>query len=238
MSNDRLMSRFQEDLTRNEECVRLMDKPKMRGNIAGKLALGDSSSGFAPEGWDRFVNETPYTKRDLYILPRSMGKSTMAEEEARASGRQLGKYPDPIRLIDVNSKRELRIPGEAFPDGLVNPRVELCNMADQSANWGSSNTIGFIRVNGTEYPIISVDSIHSGLGMNDDDLLFQIAEEEYIESSYREPVIDSFSQLRPGYKGGNTPNLFKSMGPCSKVNPKDVAKRRAKNKAVRKNKRK
>ena len=231
-SNQELIDKVDRELSLGKECLENIAKHQ-RGKVAEHTFIDDSSF-----QRDQYVNETPYTKRDLYILPRSMGKSTMAEEEARASGRQLGKYPDPIRLIDVNSKRELRIPGEAFPDGLVNPRVELCNMADQSANWGSSNTIGFIRVNGTEYPIISVDSIHSGLGMNDDDLLFQIAEEEYIESSYREPVIDSFSQLRPGYKGGNTPNLFKSMGPCSKVNPKDVAKRRAKNKAARKTKRK
>ena len=64
------------------------------------------------------------------------------------------------------------------------------------------------------------------------------SEEELSEGSYREPTLDAFSQLRSGYKGGNTPNLFKSCNPCSKVNPKDVAKRRAKNKATRKNKRK
>lgn len=159
------------------------------------------------------------------------------QEEALAKGRQLGKYPDPIRLIDVSSKRELRIPGEAFPDGLINPSVELNIKDDQSANWGSSSTIGYIRVNGVEYPITSVDSEYSGMGMNED-VLFQISEEELSEGSYREPILDSFSQLRPGYKGGNVPNLFKSMEPCSKVNPKDVAKRRAKNKAARRNKRK
>ena len=71
-----------------------------------------------------------------------------------------------------------------------------------------------------------------------EDVLFQISEEELSEGSYREPILDAFSQLRSGYKGGNTPNLFKSCNPCSKVNPKDVAKRRAKNKATRKNKRK
>ena len=90
---------------------------------------------------------------------------------------------------------------------------------------------------GVEYPITSADSEYSGMGMNED-VLFQISEEELSEGSYREPILDSFSQLRHGYKGGNVPNLFKSMEPCSKVNPKDVAKRRAKNKAARKNKRK
>ena len=63
-------------------------------------------------------------------------------------------------------------------------------------------------------------------------------EEEDLEGSYREPILDNFSKIRPGYKGGNTPNIFKSMEPCSKVNPKDVAKRRAKNKVARKTKRK
>ena len=61
---------------------------------------------------------------------------------------------------------------------------------------------------------------------------------EEISWNLRDPTLNAFSQLRSGYKGGNTPNIFKSMEPCSKVNPKDVAKRRAKNKAARKNKRK
>ena len=185
----------------------------------------DSDEGFIATDefgvpYSQYVSETPYV-----------------ESEALAIGRQLGEYPDPIRLIDVSSKRELRIPGEAFPDGLINPSVELSIEDDQPANWGSSSTIGFIRVNGVEYPITSVHSDHSGMGMNEG-VLFQIVEEEFLEGSYREPILDSFSQLRPGYKGGNVPNLFKSCEPCSKVNPKDVAKRRLKNKAARKNKRK
>lgn len=158
------------------------------------------------------------------------------EGEALASGRRLGKYVDPIRVIDVNSKRELRIPGEAFPEGLINPSVELSIRDDQSSNWGSSNTIGFIRVNGTEYPILSVDSMHPGTGMNDD-VLLQIADEEYLEGSYREPVLDSFAQLRPGYKGGNVHNWMKDSNPCSKVNYNKVAKQRAKNKLARKQRR-
>ena len=106
---------------------------------------------------------------------------------------------------------------------------------DSEANWDTSSTVGFIRVNGVEYPIISADSI---AGNDDDDVLFQMTETEYSEGSYREPTLDAFSQLRSGYKGGNTPNIFKSCNPCSRVNPKDVAKRRAKNKVARKNKRK
>lgn len=101
-----------------------------------------------------------------------------------------------------------------------------------------SNTIGFIRVNGVEYPIIGIESTTAGFGRNDDGDSWQAMEWEDCEGNYREPTLDSFSQLRPGYKGGNTPNLFKSCEPCSRVNPKDVAKRRAKNKAARKNKRK
>ena len=132
--------------------------------------------------------------------------------------RQLREYP--IRLIDVNSERELHIPAEAFPEGLVDPDVEVSLKKEFEFPKESSS--------------INADSITG----NDDDVLFQMTETEYSEGSYREPTLDAFSQLRSGYKGGNTPNLFKSCNPCSRVNPKDVAKRRAKNKATRKNKRK
>lgn len=172
--------------------------------------------------YSQYVSETPYV-----------------ESAALGLGRQLGKYPDPIRLIDVNSKRELHIPAEAFPEGLVNPKVEVSLKKEFEFPKEQSSMVGFIRVNGVEYPIISADNMADGLvGNNDDGVLLQVAELEYSVGSYREPTLDAFSQLRSGYKGGNTPNLFKSCEPCSKVNPKDVAKRRLKNKAARKNKRK
>ena len=148
------------------------------------------------------------------------------------------KYPNPMRLIDVNSERELHIPAGAFPEGLVDPDVEVSLKKEFEFPKESSSTIGFIRVNGVEYPIVGFESTSAGFGRNGDDVLFQMTETEYSEGSYREPTLDAFSQLRSGYKGGNTPNLFKSCNPCSKVNPKDVAKRRAKNKTTRKNKRK
>lgn len=148
------------------------------------------------------------------------------------------KYPNPIRLIDVNSERELHIPAEAFPEGVANADVEISLEKNVEFPKEQSSTIGFIRVNGVEYPIVGFESTSAGFGRNGDDVLFQMTETEYSEGSYREPTLDAFSQLRSGYKGGNTPNLFKSCNPCSKVNPKDVAKRRAKNKATRKNKRK
>lgn len=101
------------------------------------------------------------------------------------------------------------------------------------------NTVGFIRINGVEYPINGVDDSYNVLRGNSDlEALVQEWEEEVSLGSCREPTLDAFSQLRPGYKGGNIPNIYKSCEPCSKVNPKDVAKRRAKNKAARKNKRK
>ena len=148
------------------------------------------------------------------------------------------RYPNPIRLIDVNSERELHIPAEAFPEGVANADVEISLEKNVEFPKEQSSTIGFIRVNGVEYPIVGFESTSAGFGRNGDDVLFQMTETEYSEGSYREPTLDAFSQLRSGYKGGNTPNLFKSCNPCSKVNPKDVAKRRAKNKATRKNKRK
>ncbi len=144
------------------------------------------------------------------------------------------RYPNPIRLIDVNSERELHIPAEAFPEGLVDPDVEVSLKKEFEFPKESSSTIGYIRVNGIEYPIINADSIAG----NDDDVLFQMTETEYSEGSYREPTLDAFSQLRSGYKGGNTPNFLKDRGPCATVNYDKVAKRRAKNKAARKNKRK
>ena len=111
--------------------------------------------------------------------------------------RQLGEYP--IRLIDVNSERELHIPAEAFPEGLVDPDVEVSLKKEFEFPKESSSTIGYIRVNGIEYPIISADSIADGVvGNNDDDVLFQMTETEYSEGSYREPTLDAFSQLRSG----------------------------------------
>lgn len=188
-----------------------------RGEVEGFIATDEFGVPY-----NQYVSETPY-----------------AESEAFVKGRQLGKYPDPIRLIDVNSKRELRIPGEAFPDGLISSKIEVSLSKDEAVNReAASNTVGFIRVNGIEYPIVQTSCVHSGLGFDVVPLLEGWEEGEYQEGSYREPILDNFSKIRPGYKGGNTPNIFKSMEPCSKVNPKDVAKRRAKNKAVRKNKRK
>ena len=188
-----------------------------RGEVEGFIATDEFGVPYS-----QYVSETPYV-----------------ESAALAKGRQLGKYPDPIRLIDVNSKRELHIPAEAFPEGFVNPKVEVSLKKEFEFPKEQSSMVGFIRVNGVEYSIISADNMADGLvGNNDDDVLLQVAELEYSEGSYREPTLDAFSQLRSGYKGGNTPNLFKSCNPCSKVNPKDVAKRRAKNKAARKNKRK
>lgn len=171
--------------------------------------------------YSQYVSETPYV-----------------ESEALAIGRQLGEYPNSIRLIDVNSKRELHIPVEAFPEGVANSDVEISREKNVEFPKEQSSTIGFIRVNGVEYPIVGFESTSVGFGRNGDDVLWQEVEWDDCEGSYREPTLDAFSQLRPGYKGGNIPNLFKSCEPCSRVNPKDVAKRRAKNKAARKNKRK
>ena len=171
--------------------------------------------------YSQYVSETPYV-----------------ESEALAKGRQLGEYPDPIRLIDVNSKRELHIPAESFPEGVANADVEISLEKNVEFPKEQSSTIGFIRVNGVEYPIVGFESTSVGFGRNGDDVLWQEVEWDDCEGSYREPTLDAFSQLRPGYKGGNIPNLFNSCEPCSKVNPKNVAKRRAKNKAARKNKRK
>ena len=187
-----------------------------RGEVEGFIATDEFGVPY-----NQYVSETPY-----------------AESEAFVKGRQLGKYPDPIRLIDVNSERELHIPAEAFPEGVANADVEISLEKNVEFPKEQSSTIGFIRINGVEYPIVGFESTSAGFGRNGDDVLWQEVEWDDCEGSYREPTLDSFSQLRPGYKGGNTPNLFKSCNPRSRVNPKDVAKRRAKNKATRKNKRK
>ena len=130
------------------------------------------------------------------------------------------------------------VESEAFPEGVANADVEISLEKNVEFPKEQSSTIGFIRVNGVEYPIVGFESTSAGFGRNGDDVLWQEVEWDDCEGSYREPTLNSFSQLRPGYKGGNVPNLYKSCEPCSKVNPKDVAKRRAKNKAARKNKRK
>ena len=116
---------------------------------------------------------------------------------------------------------------------------EALAIGRQLGEYPDPNNVGFIRINGVEYPINGVDDSYNVLRGNSDlEALVQEWEEEVSLGSYREPTLDAFSQLRPGYKGGNIPNLYKSCEPCSKVNPKDVAKRRAKNKVARKNKRK
>ena len=202
--------------------------PPLPKRVEEELALGE---GILSEISNRcrgnianmiFIDDAPFKTdlNQLYGLPP----------------RQLGEYP--IRLIDVNSERELHIPAGAFPEGLVDPDVEVSLKKEFEFPKEPSSTIGFIRVNGVEYPIVGFESTSAGFGRNGDDVLFQMTETEYSEGSYREPTLDAFSQLRSGYKGGNTPNLFKSCNPRSRVNPKDVAKRRAKNKATRKNKRK
>ena len=86
------------------------------------------------------------------------------------------------------------------------------------------------RPNGVDLTIYSVDRRCEGI--------FNRVGWEEISWNLRDPTLDAFSQLRSGYKGGNIPSLLKSCNPCSRVNPKDVAKRMAKNKVTRKTKRK
>ncbi len=211
-----IQQQAQEELERGIAFLQEIENHR-RGNVEGFIATDEFGVPYS-----QYVSETPYV-----------------ESAALAKGRQLGKYPDPIRLIDINSKRELHIPAEAFPEGLINPDVEVRLKKDFEFPKEQSNTVGFIRVNGTEYPITGVYDAYTALKGNSDlEALVQEWEEEVSLGSYREPTLDAFSQLRPGYRGGNTPNLFKRCDPCSKVNPKDVAKRRAKNKVARKNKRK
>lgn len=227
-----IQQQAQEELERGIALLQEIENQR-RGNVEGFIATDEFGRPYT-----QYVSETPYTRREVQPLPRSMGKAVSIPDEAFVKGRQLGKYPDPIRIIDVNSKRELHIPAEAFPEGLINPEVEVSLEKNVEFPKEQSSTIGFIRVNGVEYPIVGFESTSAGFGRNGDDVLWQEVEWDDCEGSYREPTLDSFSQLRPGYKGGNTPNLLKRCNPCSKVNPKDVAKRRAKNKAARKTKRK
>ena len=215
----------------------MQDKNILKKLLKRRVAMIERMMNGSPSNQELIDMVEGFIATDEFGVPYSqyVSETPYVESEALAIGRQLGEYPNPIRLIDVNSERELHIPAEAFPEGLVDPDVEVSLKKEFEFPKESSSTIGYIRVNGIEYPIISADSI---AGNDDDDVLFQMSETEYSEGSYREPTLDAFSQLRSGYKGGNTPNLFKSCNPCSKVNPKDVAKRRAKNKATRKNKRK
>ena len=106
------------------------------------------------------------------------------------------RYPNPIRLIDVNSERELHIPAEAFPEGLVDPDVEVSLKKEFEFPKEQSSTIGFIRVNGVEYPIVGFESTSAGFGRNGDDVLWQEVEWDDCEGSYREPTLDSFSQFK------------------------------------------
>lgn len=157
--------------------------------------------------------------------------------------RMMNGSPSNQELIDevkgFIATDEFGVPYSQYVSETPYVESEALAIGRQLEEYPDPNTVGFIRINGVEYPINGVDDSYNVLRGNSDlEALVQEWEEEVSLGSYREPILDSFSQLRPGYKGGNVPNLFKSMEPCSKVNPKDVAKRRAKNKAARKNKRK
>ena len=150
--------------------------------------------------------------------------------------RKMNGSPSNQELIDkvegFIATDEFGVPYSQYVSETPYVESEALAIGRQLGEYPDPNTVGFIRINGVEYPINVLR------GNSDLEALVQEWEEEVSLGSYREPTLDAFSQLRPGYRGGNTPNLFKSCEPCSKVNPKDVAKRRAKNKAARKNKRK
>ena len=157
--------------------------------------------------------------------------------------RMMNGSPSNQELIDMVegfiATDEFGVPYSQYVSETPYVESEALAKGKQLGEYPDPNTVGFIRINGVEYPINGVDDSYNVLRGNSDlEALVQEWEEEVSLGSYREPTLDAFSQLRPGYKGGNIPNLFKSCEPCSKVNPKDVAKRRAKNKAARKNKRK
>ena len=157
--------------------------------------------------------------------------------------RMMNGSPSNQELIDMVegfiATDEFGVPYSQYVSETPYVESEALAIGRQLGEHPDPNTVGFIRINGVEYPINGVDDSYNVLRGNSDlEALVQEWEEEVSLGSYREPTLDAFSQLRPGYKGGNIPNLFNSCEPCSKVNPKDVAKRRAKNKAARKNKRK
>lgn len=157
--------------------------------------------------------------------------------------RMMNGSPSNQELIDMVegfiATDEFGVPYSQYVSETPYVESEALAIGRQLEEYPDPNTVGFIRINGVEYPINGVDDSYNVLRGNSDlEALVQEWEEEVSLGSYREPTLDAFSQLRPGYKGGNIPNLYKSCEPCSRVNPKDVAKRRAKNKAARKNKRK
>ena len=157
--------------------------------------------------------------------------------------RKMSGSPSNQELIDMVegfiATDEFGVPYSQYVSETPYVESEALAIGRQLGEHPDPNTVGFIRINGVEYPINGVDDSYNVLRGNSDlEALVQEWEEEVSLGNYREPTLDAFSQLRPGYKGGNVPNLYKSCEPCSKVNPKDVAKRRAKNKAARKNKRK
>lgn len=185
-----------------------------------------------------FIDDSPFKTdlKQLYVLPRRQLSKNNPLDMAFAYGRQLGKYPNPVQLINANIGAVIHIPVELFPEGNIN-NVEIkmkTNDMPEEIEQGYA-FYGYMQIGEHYFPMIQKDNSES---LEGEDVLWQAMEWEDCEGSFREPTLDSFSQLRPGYKGGNIPNIFKSMEPCSRINPKDVAKRRAKNKAARKNKRK
>ena len=245
----------QEELERGIAFLQEIENHR-RGNVEGFIATDEFGNPYT-----QYVAETPYVKREIRVLPRSMGKTVSILDEVFVMGRQFGKNIPPFSLMGTagcfgpyitvvadDKTYIVSLPINEVPSELRGRLTEIEFFDDEFVEVSELSRVKMPagklgdKLTKTISSLLNITGaksfyLHGGRS-EDSDLLFQMTEIEYSEGSYREPTLDSFSQLRPGYRGGNTPNLFKSCNPCSKVNPKDVAKRRAKNKAARKTKRK
>ena len=176
---------------------------------------------------DEYLAETPYIERKFAGSPsqlRGQLECQLAIDDAgfvNEGSRDLKDHYLVNNLRTALSQYSNVIVGEA---------------AEQTRN--CSEVIRIV-VNGVEVPVAIVDTVASGrMGNSWDDALEGIEEWELSAGSTVMPDDDSYKQLRPGYKGGNVCSFMNDRGPCSTVNYDKVAKRRAKNKVARKNRKK
>lgn len=176
---------------------------------------------------DEYVAHTPYVERKFVGTPSQL----RGQLECQLAIDDAGFVNEGSRdLKDHYLLNNLRTALSQYSNVIVG------EAAEQATN---CSEVTRIFVNGVEVPIAIVDSYSQGRMGNDwDDILEGVEEWELSAGNTVLPDDDSYKQLRPGYKGGNVCSFMNDRGPCATINYDKVAKRRAKNKAARKNRKK
>lgn len=189
------------------------------------VSLG-KQSGYCSDR-DEYVAHTPYVERKFAGTPSQL----RGQLECQLAIDDAGFVNEGSRdLKDHYLLNNLRTALSQYSNVIVG------EAAEQATN---CSEVIRIFVNGVEVPVAIVDSCAQGRMGNDwDDILEGVEEWELSAGNKVLPVDDSYKQLRPGYKGGNVCSFMNDRGPCATINYDKIAKRRAKNKAARKNRKK